>query len=257
MGYFSQRKKRARENLFMLFSLVGLFFVYFILFFELGSADFLLKLRSFLFHIYLFNLLMLFYIGFHQKYIYLGICFALLTVGYTSLTAQARLFFNYQKDSSQELQVTYKKGKNAQIYVRQNSLEEPMNKGQIFLSPNLHSPFLTINQSGEEYTLISVDFSKVSEQEKHIALKNLETYVLMQNNTVIIYGDFGMPAWSKTFQQFLTKTDLSVKNKIIFSDGRKKFSFWNIPSINLISFKNIGLNSIQVQPKNITFNLNL
>ncbi len=257
MGYFSQRKKRARENLFMLFSLVVLFFIYLILFFEIGTEDFLINLRNCLLHIYFFNLALLLYIAVHQKYLYLCFCTILLILGYTGITSEARLFFNYSNPTANELQVNYKKGQQDYALADRVIQEKILNKGKIFLSPNVECPFEVIHQGEQDYTLIAVDFSKVSAHEKEIALHNLQKYVLMQNNPVIAYGDFGMPAWSKDFQKFLQQTDLSVKNKVIFSDGKDNFKFWFVPTINVLAFKHTGLKSIENYGKSFRFNLNI
>ena len=75
---------------------------------------------------------------------------------------------------------------------------------------------------------------------------NLIEFVLLQDDPVILVGDFGITSWSPIFKNFLQKTALEVKNRIIMTDGSHFFSPFSAPTINLLAYKNIGIRSINV-----------
>ena len=91
-----------------------------------------------------------------------------------------------------------------------------------------------------------------SEEEYH----NLEKFITLQNGPVIIVGDFGIPSWNLLFKEFLNNTDLSVKNRILFTDGKTSFRFWFVPSLNILGFDNLGIEKISMQNGKFDIRLN-
>ncbi len=253
MGYFSQRKKHARQKMFMLISLMILALYNFLLLFDSGTEEFFKDLRNIQFHAYLYTLFIVLYTIFHRQIAYTLCAILLVFWNYGSLAQSARIFFNQEPAGFNQLDISYKKGEQTYLPLKEEKNIE--HKGKLKLSPHLSAAFIDIKQQDKLITLISLDFSKKYEQEFPIAFQNLEKFVLMQNNPVILVGDFGIPSWNILFKTFLNKTSLSVKNRILFTDGKETFSFWFVPSINVLGFDNVGIKKISMQEKQ--FNIKL
>ena len=104
------------------------------------------------------------------------------------------------------------------------------------------------------YTIISIDFSKLNKTELKTAFDNLLKFIEGEDNPVVVVGDFGVPAWKNIFHDFLIKSGLRVKNKIIHSDGISSFNLFNLPSINVLGYDNLGLNAVVFAPKSKMIN---
>ena len=254
MGYFSQRKKHARQNMFMLISLVILAIIYLLLWLDDGSSSFLKSLRHAQFHFYLYNLFLVLYTLFHRHLAYMCLAIMLLFCNYGSLAKSALLFFNHEPEGFNQLEVSYHKGE--QNYLPTNGKYTITHQGKLELSPHLSAAFAGIeNQQDKTIMLINLDFSKKYEAEYQTAFHNLEKFVMAQNGPVVIVGDFGIPSWDILFREFLTDTGLSVKNRILFTDGKSSFRFWFVPSINILGFDNFGIKSVSM--KGQTFHIKL
>lgn len=121
----------------------------------------------------------------------------------------------------------------------------PLKAGKLRFNQNREASFVDISKDDSSFIFINIDFSNLKYNEQEVIFHNLADFVLSQDKPVIIIGDFGIPAWSKTFQNFLIKTGLEVKNKIILSDGKSLVNPFIIPSINVLAYKNVGLKNIQ------------
>lgn len=252
MGYFSQRKKHARQNMFMLISLMVLAIVYFLLWFDDGTDSFFRYLRQGQFHFYLYNIFLLLYTLFHRHIIYAVFSIFLLFWNYGSLAQSARLFFNQEPKGLNHLEVTYQKGNQKYLPIVENNIKH---QGKMELSPHLGASFVSVEKQGTLITVVNLDFSKKYKPEIFTALQNLEKFVLAQNGPVIIIGDFGIPSWDVLFRKFLINTRLSVKNKVLFTDGKSPFCFWFVPTLNILGFDNVGIKDIYMKKQKLHINL--
>ena len=243
MGYFSQRKKQERENLFMLISISALTIIYLCLILSKESNGIIGFFRAYQFHIYLYNLFLLLYTLFHKKFIYILLSVVLLVVNYGSLAKTTRLFFSDSIVTEGSLHLQYQKGEQKYVSLLEES-QKIKHEGKLDLSPHLTASFIKFDKNNQEYTLITLDFLEKYKKEYVTAYKNLEKFILMQNGPVIVIGDFGIPSWHPLFADFLIATDLSVKNRVLFTNGKQNFRFWQIPSINILGFDNISLKEI-------------
>lgn len=125
----------------------------------------------------------------------------------------------------------------------------PLRSGKLKFSEAQTGSYMEVLEDNQPLVLINIDFSGISRQEEKSTYKNLAKFVLMQDNPVIIVGDFGIPAWSKTFQKFLNKTGLEVKNHIIMSNGSVWFNPFSVPSLNVLAYKKFGVNQVSFLPK--------
>lgn len=121
--------------------------------------------------------------------------------------------------------------------------------GKLHLTADRVASFLSVIKGSRSFVFINIDFSNLKNAEEKVVFDNLAEFVLKQDEPVIIIGDFGIPAWSKTFQSFLNKTELEVKNHIIMSDGSSLFDLFTIPSINVLAYRNVGLQDIKFLPR--------
>lgn len=126
--------------------------------------------------------------------------------------------------------------------------------GKLHLTANRVASFLSVIKGNHSFVFINIDFSNLKTDEEKVVFDNLSEFVLKQDEPVIIIGDFGIPSWSKTFQNFLNKTELEVKNHIIMSDGSSLFDIFTVPSINVLAYRNVGLQNIKFLPRKKTSN---
>lgn len=253
MGYFSQRKKHARQNMFMLISLLILAVIYFCLWLDDGSNSVCNFFRDWQFHIYLYNIFLFVYTLFHRRTGYAVLAVFLMFLNYGSLAKSARLFFNQEPTSSNRIDVVFHVGdQNYQSLVQDKNIAR---QGKMELSPNLQASFLAFEEDNRLITLINLDFPQKYQMEYATAFHNLEKFVSAQNGPVIIVGDFGVPSWSPIFRKFLKNTDLNVKNRILFTDGKQSFRFFFIPTINILGFDNLGIEKLLMKGKDFHIRL--
>lgn len=257
MGYFSQRKKNERENLFMVVSLAVTAMVYFALLFDGEQGGFLETLRGTEFHFYLFNIFILAFTLWHRKILYSFMAVLLLVWGYTSIAKTSRLFFAAESDSTKAFNVAYKTG--SQNYDNIINVHEVIlrRRGKIDLSQETTASFMTFEKYDNIFTLVNIDFSKVSDKDLTIVYTNLGKFVVNQDEPVIIVGDFGIPSWSPLMRDFLVKTGLEVKNHIVYSDGKQAFRFFQVPTINILGFDNIAIRRLKFLPQDQSFDIKL
>lgn len=125
----------------------------------------------------------------------------------------------------------------------------PLRSGKLIFSERFAGSYMEVLEDSQPLVFVNIDFSGISRQEEKNIYNNLSKFVVMQDNPVVIVGDFGIPAWSKTFQKFLNKTGLEVKNHIIMSNGSVWFNPFSVPSLNVLAYKKFGVNSVRFLPK--------
>lgn len=248
MSYFSQKKKQKRINI-LLTSSLSLVAVVFLagLFFSGDIAGFVDNYR---FHIYLFTIAITVYALFCRKTWFAVIALCLLLINYTIISSSTNLFFDVLVKGSETLNLHYYKNKTSFPEIK-NALDISSRRtGMLRLSPDNHAAFITFRRYNRRFVAVSVDFSQVSEQEQKLVFENLSEFVLKQDDPVIVIGNFGIPAWTPLFKNFLQDTALEVKNRILLTNGENLFSPFSVPSINLLAYKNIGIRQISVDGKN-------
>lgn len=257
MGYFSQRKKHERENLFMTVSLLVTALVYFVLLFDGEPGGFIEILRGAEFHFYLFNIFLLAFTLWRREILFSFLALLLLLWGYTSIAKTSHLFFAETSDSPRSFAVNYKTGLQEYDDIINSDAVLLRRKGKIALSPKTGALFRTFEIHDRIFTLVNLDFAEVNSAELKTVFTNLTKFVLNQDEPVIIIGDFGIPSWSPLFRDFMIETGLQVKNYMVYSDGEKSFSFFNVPTVNVLGFDNIGIRSFDFLPETRTFAIRL
>ena len=257
MGYFSQRKKQERENLFMVCSLWTIAVVFFITLLGSQKSGLVIFLNRWAFHFYLFNLFILGYTLWHRRMVYFLFALVFLMLNYVCVARTANLFFNRDVASVDYFNIIYKKG--AQDYDKIVNLNHELirRSGIIELSPGRKASFIVFEKNHRLFTVISLDFGNLKNQEQKTVFGNLAEFVLSRDDPVIVVGDFGIPAWADIFKRFLIKTDLKVKNKILLTDGRNAFKPLSVPTINVLAYNNIGIRRLKFDEKAKKFDIRL
>lgn len=283
MGYLSQRKKEKRTDAALKVLITLLFLALFLSFWGDGKG-FFFTLETYRFHYYIIGLAALVYCICRGFIFYAALLTLFVIMSFMNLARSSNILFNEQVKGKKEETILYvnsvktsdyekifelaekQKANFTAIntwpnynYKKDSSYHEVKNmiftknnilrEGIIRLSPQYSSYFIVSEVDGKEIILVSVDFSGINEKEAGLVLSNLADFVKKQDNPVVIFGDFGVPVWTSIAEEFLNETNLEVKNRIIFSVGKIRFNPFITPSINVLGYKNMGLNKIRFLPK--------
>lgn len=90
----------------------------------------------------------------------------------------------------------------------------PGKAGRINLGGANSAAFVNLAISGRNYVFISFDLSAQTRSEKEKALDYISSFVAAEDDPVIIFGNFGMTAWSPAFGKFLAENRMEVKNDL-------------------------------------------
>lgn len=246
MGYLNQKKSQGRMRLILNTAVVVFGLLVFALLFGNDKSDFSFTVNLWALHIYvglvIFTALALLF----RRWIYATIFAVFLIFNYFIIGATVNIFNNVKIIDGFDFDLTYLKNTNDSEAMFNGDVER---FGLIKLSPKTKANYQITRQNNEDLMIIDVNFSKMKPENRHIVFDNLAEFVLKQNIPVILLGDFGIPAWSETFHNFLEKTELKVKNSIILCDGETRYNIFNYPSINLLAYKNVGINQIKIHKK--------
>lgn len=287
MGYLSQKKKQHNIQKFLNFSTVLLTFIMIVILAGIGG-NFYKTIADWQFQIYLFALFVLafsIFTGFFWHSLWL---FVIVFVGYMHLGASGNLFFNIESNGTHHLNiVSQQKTKDLSGLIRQSlkadadiiavshhadtflpavnvsgyyysapSSEDNFflsrlllrQSGSVKLSASASAGYVELSSEEAPLILINVDFQNVPQHELAAAYGNLSDFINMQDDPVVVVGNFGRPAWSAEFSGLLEKTGLEVKNRIILSDGLSLFNPFCVPQIHLLAYKGFGIEDIRFLP---------
>mgnify|MGYP004652024153 FL=1 len=239
MGYLSQKKRHARESRF-LFAATIVFCVLTIVAF---LPENIMGIKGWLFQIYLLNLLIFIYTLVIRRFLYATFLTIFLILNYFQIATAAQVFFDTDVRSANEFSVVY----DPQDVLKVSSAEV-LRQGHLVLNEKNVAPFAAIDKSGHIFTLIRVDLRQSSIRDRNIALRQLQNFISEQDEPVVVFGDFGLPAWSHEIKQFLEATRLEVKNHLLFTDHGCRFNLLRAPGFYVLSFQNVGIEDIEVSP---------
>ena len=236
MGYLSQKKHQIRENLFLNVSSVVL--ALFTLFSLMAINPDVVFPN--LFHLYLLSFLMIGYSFFVKKYKISLIFVMLFIINYTALSASGNIFISDSYEGDRKIKLTF--DSTSDVIGNFNDVET--SSGFLILSDNSIVPYVKI-LGDKPMIIIKLDLSKIKTKKREKILKQLQTFVIKQDNPVILFGDFGVPSWNRNLRRFITQTRLSVKNKILFT---KNFSYniFSMPSFYVLGFNDMGIDNIKI-----------
>lgn len=264
MGYLSQKKRQKNIRELLNVSVVILSICcMLILFFSSSKAG--VHVNRWLFQIYLYTLGIMLYALFNKFFWHAASLLFLSLVFFFNIGMGCNLFFDVHTPGLQSLKILYqtevsklhdteKQIKNYNIDAAGVVLNSQKNlknliltphkvlrMGDVLLSVTCRAGFAEIDINTMRMMFISLDFSNQTSAEKRIALKNLAEFINLQDIPVIIAGNFGQEAWSKSFLDFLDKTGLEVKNSVLLSDGKIRFNPFVVPEMNILAYKDFGI----------------
>lgn len=285
MGYLSQKKKQTNIKELLNISLGIISFCCFaVLFFEKTAVA--IQISHWLFQIYFYTLFLIIY-AFITKFYWQGLGLMLCaSVMFFNIGMGGNLFSDIKTNGAQELTILYQtdthhsrhslkqaykhktdiaavlKNSKGNIKTQSQSMFKLNKKdggiiltphsfqrsGEVLLSPNSRAAFVDLTVEMTRMVFIALDFSKISLAEQKTSLRNLAEFINMQDVPVIVVGSFGQEVWSTDFLDFLEKTKLEVKNKIILSDGKLWFNPFKIPTINILAYKDFGIEEMHFLP---------
>jgi hypothetical protein len=105
-------------------------------------------------------------------------------------------------------------------------------------------------------TIIKINLDKYSSKVRKKVLKQLKNFVIKQDNPVILYGDFGVPAWNRYLRRFMVQTRLSIKNRLLFTKGAS-YNIFTTPSFYILGFNAMGIENLKIKnnDKTVTFDV--
>ncbi len=245
MGYFSQKKKHQRENVFLKISLVVLAFMAFVIAVGSGAGGFAAGIGNLRFQLFVITVAVFAYSLFHQRFLYAVCALALLLFYYGFVASHTNLFFNSTAASDRQLKIIFAKDFEPLVQSENYRL---LSSGHLNLAPNRQAYFITLEQEGETYTVVSLNLTYLQKSEQKALYENLADFVLQRDEPVIIVGNFGIPAWHPVFKDFLSATSLNVKNKVLLRDNQGSFNPFITPRINVLGFDNVGISHLNFTP---------
>lgn len=280
MGYLSQKKQQERINLFLnVTGFAALAFTLVVLFEP--SWGIYHHFINYYFQYYIVLLVVFCYALYVSRYAQATVLLSLIILNFFRLSPYANLFFNISGKGNESLKVVYQNSvqsvtasldsaRQGQAEVvalnadsslpyvydyiyKQLQTEDTADKsfifsslpaergGRVHFTPERMASYLNVKKGDKQILLLNVNFTDLSDAEVDTVYNNLTEFVLEQNLPIVIIGNFGLPSWSQRFQKFLTDTELEVKNRIILSDGRHLFNPLQIPELNVLGYKALGL----------------
>ncbi|MDD4556085.1 MAG: hypothetical protein PHE89_01970 [Alphaproteobacteria bacterium] len=189
-------------------------------------------------------------------------------MSYFVLESSANIISNISYQSDKQISVLYgRQVTNYTKFVQEYSVEADLisisgkknefislkrdfvKKGIVSLSSKRKADFILSQLSDKGVMFVAIDFKGIGLEEIDTVFNNLAQFVNLQGCPVVIFGDFGIPVWTSQFKSFLDKTHLEVKNRIIMGGNRYFFNPFSIPTINLLGYKEMGINEISFLKK--------
>lgn len=240
MGYLSQKKHQARENIFLYFMA---FFLSVLSCFALIKPDFSFVFFN-LFHLYCLSVLFAIYALVVQKYRQAFLFLFPLILSYTLLSSAGNIFISDTFNGEESLTLSF--GDDT-APLASFSPDELLSSGSVLLANRYTAPYAVIDK-GRPLTLLRVNFKGAEASDYPLIFRHLYDFLLTQNNPVIIFGDFGIPVWTKLFKNFLATSGLFVKNRFLFTEGFS-FNIFSTPEFYILGFKDLGVS--RLSQKNI------
>ncbi len=240
MGYLSQKKQQTRKNIFLWFMV---FFLGGLTIFSLTDSR-LGNIWFNLFHLFCLSGVILLYCLIIKKYkiaAYFGIIFL---INYTSLSAAANIFISDGFDGKESFNLTFNPKENLIDTLPVDQIEAA---GTLILAHRYQAAYAVMGYKNR-LTLIRIDLKEIKKKEYPLIFEHLREFILLQDNPVIVFGEFGLPAWASSFKKFAADTGLTVKNKLVFTKG-SGFNIFSVPSFYILGFQEMGISQI-TQVKN-------
>ena len=241
MGYLSQKKQQVRENIFLSTMTFVLFCVTLLfMFYSVANSKFF----NF-FHVYCLSGLLFFYSLLIKRFGYATLFAFILAINYVVLTVSGNIFLSNTFKGNTQCELTF-----ASQHLLSDSFknEKIISSGSLIIAKKYFSPYVILDKK-EPIVFIRVDFRGAKREEYPLIFRHLHDFIVKQDSPVIIFGEFGIPVWEASFRDFLNKAELTIKNKMIFTEG-SRFNIFTLPSFYVLGFREMGVNAIHIQDVN-------
>lgn len=211
-----------------------------------------------LFHLYVVSFCLMVYSTFIKRY-KIAVFFALFfLINYTTLSSSTNLFFPDKFVGSKNIELNFASNIDLSNYFHENKEAS----GAIIIAKKFVAPYVIIKENNSLLTLIKVDFRGADKNQYSQIFSQLHQFIVKQDNPVIIFGEFAVPAWDRSFKKFLNLSGLTVKNELIFT-SKSHYNFFTTPSFYILGFQEMGvsrtkiseINNIKTIKTNVSFNL--
>ena len=231
MGYLSQKKLAARESVFFMLSSVIMSVFAVVL---LVNPEFVF-LGFNLFHFYCISVLLTIAALWAKKIVPLVVMSVVLVITYTLIAMSGNIFLSDKVKGNYVADIAF--GEDSK-------LTGELSKGVVMSGKDTFASYAVINEEAP-LMLIKVDLRGIEKKKYSAILRNLHKFVMQQDIEVVVFGDFGMPEWSKLFRRFTEVSGLAVKNRLVFK------SLFDVPHFYVLGFNNIGIKDLSVGKKQI------
>ena len=247
MGYLSQKKHQIRENLFL--NVTSVVLTFFTLF-SLINANFDINFPN-LFHLYIFSFVMIVYSLIVKKHKLTLIFVMLFIINYTALSSSSNIFLSDSYEGTKKIKLSFDNTADVDGYFN----KEKTSSGSLILADIVIAPYTKI-KGNKPMTIIKINLGKYSSKVRKKVLKQLKNFVIKQDNPVILYGDFGVPAWNRYLRRFMVQTRLSIKNRLLFTKGAS-YNIFTTPSFYILGFNAMGIENLKIKnnDKTVTFDV--
>lgn len=239
MGYLSQKKQQQRENIFCLVMMAVLTLL------TAGSfaaPGFRIVFFN-LFHLYCLSGMLFVYALWRQRYKTALFFTGVLLISYTILSSTTNLFLSDHFKGKLSLEFSFD---DDRTLTQDFASSDILASGSVIF--NRHTASYIVIRRPAPLTLMRVDFRKAAKNDYPQIFKQLSDFILTQDNPVIVFGEFGVPAWSKPFKHFLEVSGLTVKNRLLFTNG-PSYNIFSTPGFYVLGFQDMGINDIVVRRK--------
>ena len=211
-----------------------------------------------LFHLYIVSFCLIVYSIFIRRYKIAGFFALFFMINYTTLSSSTNLFFPDTFVGSRNIELNFASNVDLSNYFHENKEAS----GAIIIAKEFVAPYVIIKENNSLLTLVKVDFIGADKKQYSQIFSQLHQFIVKQDNPVIIFGEFGIPAWDKSFKEFLNLSGLAVKNELIFTN-KSHYNFFTTPSFYILGFQEMGvsrtkisdINNIKTITTNVSFNL--
>ncbi len=242
MGYLSQKKHLRRESWFCIIVMV-------ILAVMTGGGiltkNLCLAALSPL-YLYLISALLTVYTFWRKRYKYMLGFFLLFITNSTFISANANIFVAEDFDGSEKMELSFNPEQKITDRFNKNQI---INAGEVLFDGKYAAEYVTVEPQNP-ITLVKVDFRDVEKKDFNIVFEQLSNFLKMQNYPVVLFGEFGIPAWTFPFRKMMITSGLSVKNRILFTKN-SPFNIFSLPGFYILGFREMGIKDVQQTGKNI------
>lgn len=241
MGYLSQKKHRIRTNIFLsIMSFVLTMLTVLLLLKSNGVSSYLN-----VFHLYCMAGLLLVYAMFVKHFRHAVLFGLIFAVSYTALSSHGNIFLSERFDGNKELELQFTPDDDWTETLQ----AEKLAGGTLIVAYHYVVPYIVVDKDAK-LTVLKVDFRDATASEYPLIFNHLREFMTTRDNPIIIFGEFGLPFWSKTFSRFLDNSGLQIKNRLIFT-ANSPFNIFSTPGFYVLGFHNMGIRNIQVTPPKV------